>query len=77
MPEICPIPPQEFERQRGELVQKKARAAERAAREARRIAAMPVIADYARATRSRTKVNYAEVSSTRQQCDLAGADLFA
>lgn len=61
---------QEFERQREELVQKKARAAERAARDARRIASLPIITDYSRATRSRTKVNYAEVSSHVSAIDL-------
>jgi hypothetical protein len=52
---------QEFERQREALVLKKAKAAEREAREARRIASLPIITNYGRATRSRTKVNYSEV----------------
>jgi hypothetical protein len=52
---------QDFLVQREELARKKARAAERGAREARRIASLLVITNYARTTRSRTKINYAEV----------------
>jgi hypothetical protein len=53
--------PQQFEVQKEELTRKKARAAERGAREARRIASLPVTINYARTTRSRTKIDYAEV----------------
>ena len=55
---------QNFEIQREELARKKARAAERQARDARRFATIPSPADFTRTTRSRGKaaINYAEVS---------------
>jgi len=63
---------QNFEAQKEELARKKARAAERQARDARRFASIPSPADFTRTTRSRGKaaVNYAEVSlRIRHACE--------